>query len=368
MILASRLVGFGSFLRDNKIPADSNSMLLANQAAVQGCLQSRADLKNALRACFCQSADHWWRFDEVFDAYWASQELLEDANPVESELVNLSDGADGVESLLGFGGTSSQEITDMLGAGDYKALSLADFRFVFNPQEMQLVAELVERMAARARKQYLRREHSGRKGRRVDIPASVRESTRTAATVMRLHYRQRRQRLPRFVLLLDVSQSMDVYAKLFLRFIRQLLSVFEQSYAFAFNIELVSLGRGSRQLAEIDIENTLNALSQSWLGGTKIATSLASFNQTYLRKIVNSKTTVVIFSDGYDTDPIEKLLTQVVTLRRCARRLIWVNPLLGRFEVGEKDPRMDPLQEHISAYHSAHNVQSLLELEADLLK
>lgn len=369
MTLSGRLIEFAHFLRQNRIPADTRSTLLAHQIAETGLLTTRAELQAGLRSCFCKSADHWQRFDALFYLFWLAGEV-DDLDPVAFEPGQIADGSlSGVQSLLGFGGTSSEKLaTDLTGAGDYKALSLADFRFVFDPYEMQLVAQLVEQMASKARKTLLRKEQCADKGQRIDIARSMHSSMRTAATIMRFRYRQRERRLPRFVLLLDVSQSMDVYAKLFLRFIRQILSVFEYSYAYAFNIELMYLGQGSRELTEMDIESKFNQLSQSWLGGTKIASSLETFNQRHLRRVVNHKTTVVIFSDGYDTDPVERLIPQVATLQRCARRLIWVNPLLGRFDSGEKDPKMDPLQDYISSYHSAHNVHTLFELQSALLK
>ena len=161
---------------------------------------------------------------------------------------------------------------------------------------------------------------------------------------------------------------MEVYTKLFARFARYLLTVFEQSEAFAFNTELIPLASGSKSLVEVDIENRLNQLPKGWLGGTRIATSISTFNEQYAPACVDRQTVVLIFSDGCDTDKPEALLQPVRQLREQAKRVIWVNPLLGRFEPGEADPRMDPVKPYLSHYCSAHNLQSLKLLGRVLLR
>ena len=160
---------------------------------------------------------------------------------------------------------------------------------------------------------------------------------------------------------------MDVYARLFLRFSRILMTAFQRSDAFVFNTELNELARGYSRLKEADFERVLNAYGKGWLGGTRIAQSLEMFNDSYLNSRVDNKTVVVIFSDGCDTDPSQRLAASVSQIQRKAGKLIWVNPLLGRFEPGEADPHMDPVVPFTDYYVSAHNLQSLLALERILL-
>ena len=160
---------------------------------------------------------------------------------------------------------------------------------------------------------------------------------------------------------------MDVYARLFMRFSRILMSVFQRSDAFVFNTDLSELARGHAKLTEDDFERVLNQLGKGWLGGTHIAQSLQTFNDGHLRRCVDSKTTVLIFSDGCDTATPTQLAEKVATIQRRAGKLVWVNPLLGRFEPGEADKYMDPVVPYVDHYCSAHNVDSLLKLEQILL-
>ena len=45
---------------------------------------------------------------------------------------------------------------------------------------------------------------------------------------------------------------------------------------------------------------------------------------------MHSRTGVIVVSDGYDTGEPEELGEALAALRRRARRVIWLNPLLGQ--------------------------------------
>jgi len=227
---------------------------------------------------------------------------------------------------------------------------------------MQQIEQLVDSLAKRIRRQRRRRTQTSKTRGRLDLRRSQHRALATHGALRDLAYRRPVNRLPAFVLLLDVSQSMEVYSKLFLRFTRQLMTQFERSSAYAFNTELFPLGSGSSRLRERDFEQALNHYGKGWLGGTRIADSFQAFNDGVGRRAVNAHTTVVVFSDGYDTAKPEALLPQVEILQRRSRRLIWVNPLLGRFAENEADPRMDPLKPFLDVYCSGHNLAALQQL------
>jgi len=310
----------------------------------------------------------------LFDTFWQADGEALIAGAVDERGTAENDESlsrAGQQKLLGMAGTSEKQRQEeeFFGAGDFKALSLADFRFVFNPGQMLVLEQLVERMARRARRQYSRREMSSQKrGHAIDLRRTLRQSLRYCGQPIDLRYTRKRQRLHRFVLLLDISQSMDVYARLFLRFSRILLTVFQRSDSFVFNTELNELAQGYSRLSEADLERVLNTYGKGWLGGTRIAQSLETFIDLHMHSRVDNKTTVLIFSDGCDTDPPDRLAGVVANLQRRAGRLIWVNPLLGRFEPGEADPYMDPVLPFVDHYCSAHNLESLLALESVLLE
>ena len=365
-----RMVEFAGFLRARELDVDPGSLVEAARALDVLGTGSRRDARAAMRACLCRDARSFRRFDALFDAFWRpfGDEETADAvgdGPGSGAVAAVVAG----QRLLGMAGTSekAKSYEETFGAGDFKALSLADFRFVFDGAELRAIEALVDRMARRARRRATRRARPAPAGGRIDLRRSLRASLAHGGHLVEPRFRRPRRRLERFVLLLDVSQSMDVYARLFLRFARVVMTVFDESDAFAFNTDLLALGRGRRSLTEADLERVVNREAKGWLGGTRISASLERFEAEHGRRLLGPRTTLVVFSDGCDTAKPEALAATVERVARRAGRLVWVNPLLGRFEAGELDRYMDPVAVHVDEYVSAHNLRSLEGLERALL-
>jgi len=73
----------------------------------------------------------------------------------------------------------------------------------------------------------------------------------------------------------------------------------------------------------------LALMAEGFGGGTRIGASLRAFNDRHAAATLNSRSVVVILSDGYDTDGPEQLAAELRRLRKRARRIVWLNPLLG---------------------------------------
>jgi uncharacterized protein with von Willebrand factor type A (vWA) domain len=369
-LAVQRINDFAQFLRANELIVDTGSLLDLHHLASGNYIHTRQDYRRATRACICRCPKDWHRFDALFDTFWQADGeplILEPTNEEARSAVNLSSTSK--QRMVGLAGTSEkqQQVEEYFGAGDFKALSLADFRFVFNPYQMRAIELLVERAAQRAKKRVSRREVLSHRGNKIDLRKSFRSSLRYAGRPVDLSFRRKKPRLSRFVLILDISQSMDVYARLFMRFTRILMATFHRSDSFVFNTDLSKLGTGHTRLSEADFEHVLNRLGKGWLGGTRIAQSLDTFIDKYMMSCVDNKTTVLIFSDGCDTSKPIELAERVKIIQRRAGKLVWVNPLLGRFEPGEVDKFMDPIVPYIDCYRSAHNLDSLMTLEQELL-
>ncbi|RLA20036.1 MAG: carbon monoxide dehydrogenase, partial [Gammaproteobacteria bacterium] len=69
----------------------------------------------------------------------------------------------------------------------------------------------------------------------------------------------------------------------------------------------------------------------------------------------------------FDTASPVELAAQVEMIQRKSKRLIWVNPLLGRYEEGFIDDKMAPVLPYIDGYTSAHTLESLKQLEKELI-
>ena len=160
---------------------------------------------------------------------------------------------------------------------------------------------------------------------------------------------------------------MEIYSYLFLRFARGLLQAFSDIDAFAFHTDLVPIGNELKDKNTRRLERKLKNLSSGWLGGTRIAESLEEFNTHYAGHTINRNTIVMIFSDGYDSSEPDQLIEQILKVKQHCRKLVWVNPLLGRSVPEEKtvlavDECLQAVQPYLDLYTSAHSLESLNNL------
>lgn len=155
---------------------------------------------------------------------------------------------------------------------------------------------------------------------------------------------------------------MDAHSRFLLAFILSLKRVATRTEAFAFN---TSLTRLTLWLVPGKIGPTLDRLSAGvpdWSGGTRIGESLAEFVSNYQRSVLDSSAVVVILSDGLDRGDPAVLVRAMRAIRARARRVIWLNPLLG-------DPAYEPTARGMRAalpfidlFAPAHNLESMERL------
>ena len=79
-------------------------------------------------------------------------------------------------------------------------------------------------------------------------------------------------------------------------------------------------------------------------------------------------TAVIVFSDGWDRGDPETLQREIVRLKNSARRILWLNPLLG-------DPGYKPLSRgmatvlpYLNGFYPAHNLESLVRFSRELVR
>jgi uncharacterized protein len=112
----------------------------------------------------------------------------------------------------------------------------------------------------------------------------------------------------------------------------------------------------------------LSLLAEGFGGRTKIATSLRTFNDRYAEETLGSRAVVIVISDGYDTDPPEALAAELARLKRRARRLVWLNPLLGWEDYAPVARAMAVALDYIDCFAAVHSLASLAALEGELAR
>src|SRR5205814_3985445 len=110
-----------------------------------------------------------------------------------------------------------------------------------------------------------------------------------------------RLRQRRLVLLLDISGSMESYARAFLQFLESAVGgASAEAFVFATRLTRLTraLGRGNRERAL----QRAAAAAPDWSGGTRIGAALKEFNDRHGRRGMARGAVVVILSDGWEAE------------------------------------------------------------------
>jgi uncharacterized protein with von Willebrand factor type A (vWA) domain len=201
-----------------------------------------------------------------------------------------------------------------------------------------------------------------RHGHIIDIRRTLRSSLKAGGAFIDLKYLGPKTRMPPIVALLDISGSMSQYTRLFLHFLHAVTDARKRVTTFLFGTRLTNV---TRALKSRDPDEALAACSSAvpdWSGGTRIATSLRSFNKKWARRVLTQGAIVLLITDGLERDPDDVLAFEIDRLHRSCRRLIWLNPLLrfDRFEAKAKGIRV--MLPHVDEFRSIHNLEAITDL------
>ena len=376
-----RLVAFLRVLRDNGYVVGAAESQDAARFLDVEAMPAMEDLRQGLRALLCTRQEDWRRFDEIFDAFWMRKGVKRVAAvsgsgpqglqklPGSGPAAKPSVLADAVQRAAGANeAAGAQQGSRQRGASKSESLEKADLRQIADPRELARVQELTADLARRMRSRLTRRERLRRKGRRIDLRKTIHRNIAHGGTPIELFRRHRRDKPLRLIVLLDVSGSMNNYSVFFLRFILGVLDNFRQAEAFVFHTRLVHI---SDTLKERNAEKALERMtliSQGWSGGTKIGESLESFNRQHAQRVLNSRSVVMVVSDGYDTGEPDRLGEALAKLRRRCKRVVWLNPMIGWDGYEPVAGGMSAALPHIDLFAPAHNLESLAALEPYLAK
>jgi uncharacterized protein with von Willebrand factor type A (vWA) domain len=339
-----------------------------------------SSLKPALRSLFCATRSDWERFDQIFDACWLGRGRRQ-ARTVPSSMTKghapsrhlpqlnapqiTSGGADHVAH--GDGESNHPGVARHDSASQAEALESADLRNVVDPADVARAHALAARLARVMRARLVRREHVHRGGR-LDLRRTIHRSVSHGGTPVDVVWRRRKTKPLRLVVLLDASGSMNPYTTFFVRFLHGVVDAFREAEAFVFHTRLAHVSASLRDRDVTRAVDRLSLMAQGIGGGTRIGESLATFNRWHARRVINSRTAVMIVSDGYDTGDPTKLGEEMRRLRGRCRRIVWLNPLIGWRSYSPSARGMQAALPYIDLFAPAHNLESLAALEPYLAR
>ena len=372
-IIAGRIVEFVRLARANHFRAGIQEAKDALDIAGRVDLLDQRQLRWGLRALLCSNAADWARFDQFFDRYWQRPNRRKVELSVSGNLDQFAPSAASTFS-------SREALPDArreedsgdgilrVGASHRDSMTRSDFRLSQLNADTRELEQWIEQVARRMRKRLLRRHQIRAGGQRLHLRRTVRRSLRYGGMPLDLIFQERRREVPRLVLITDVSRSMNVYSYFFLHFARGIIDAFKDTEAFVFHTRLIHVTDTLKERDSHRLKEKLAWISAGWSGGTRIGECLQTFNREYARRLVSSRTFVFIMSDGYDTGEPELLAEQVYQLKRRARRVIWLNPLLGREDYAPSAEGIQAVLPYLDLFAPAHSLESLMKIEDMLVK
>ncbi len=376
--LTRAMLVFGAMLRASGLPVTTSALMDGVRALEAVDLMDRSEVYLTLRTVLMSRIEEQPVFDRCFEAFWRfhaeeGQELDGLVAAVKPQRQEDDPAPDAVEAVRekqaqvalddwDQGEAADDEPLEVPSLSDREALMDQDFS-TFPAEQLDEVARLTVQIARRLARRVSRRRKPTRRGGVIDLRRSMRANL-MKGEIIELRRRARRRRKVRLVLLCDVSGSMDLYSRFLLQFLYALQNVFGRVETFTFATRLT---RVTDLLRGPSYKGALRRLTEvrDWSGGTRIGESIREFNQTW-GCLVDRRTIVLLLSDGWDTGEPDVLAQEMLTLKRRAARLIWLNPLLG-------NPSYEPLTRGMAAalplvdhFAAAHNLASLRDLAAHL--
>lgn len=341
--LVRRVVRFSGFLKRHGFHVFPSTVPEAVQALDVLNITSREDVFHGLRATLVHTDLEWQLFPELFNTFWSDASLFgyPEAPGHREDVRDTPLGDAAVRELPIRGPTvcwdeengeeSEDEVREGATYSPVPSFETQTFERL-RPEDLRFARLALKNMITPFRFAASRRKRPSRKPRHMDFRRTVRESLKSEGIPLRVYHRRKRKRLRRLVLLADVSGSMDRYARFVLPFLMGIKGSRVRSEVFVFSTSLTPV---SSILQRYDVDEALDRISREapdWSGGTRIGYSLNQFNRNFCARLVNPRTVVVILSDGWDLGAKAMLAREMATLRRKARRMIWLNPVAGDSE------------------------------------
>lgn len=373
-LIVTRLARFGRVLRAGGLevgPGRIQDALLALTAVDIG---SREETYWALRCTMVSRRADLEAFDEAFARFYDETGSDEpslapgDGYPEPEPPAGEQELPETVDPLSAESLSRAQDLEEEPEAGEagmrwstVERLRELDFARYSDP-ELREAFRLIERIARALPMRCSRRLRTAADGPVFDKRRTLRGAMRTDGYPIERSWRRPRPVPRKLVFVVDVSGSMQPYARPMIMFMQAAVRAGRRVEAFTFGTRLTRI---THQLEGRNPDRALAAATRvvrDWAGGTRIGANLRALNDDWGRRGVTRGAVVVIVSDGWERGDIPVMVREMQRLRRMTHTLVWVNPLAG-------EPGYEPLAQGMAAalpyidhFLPGHNLNSLTTL------
>lgn len=325
--LLGAAIGFGRELRLAGLSGDLISAIDFSRALTLVDIGDRGQVRAAGAACFVRRRDELPVYHEVFARWWRARPnrgLTEDA--AARRAARTLDGEQG--DARADDEMEDGELVRRVGWSPADATRHRSFALM-TPEELREAERMIDAMTPRLATRRTRRHEPHAHGRRLDPRTMLRRNLATGGEPLAWAWQRRKHRPRPIVALIDISGSMERYARLLLRFVHALARTPAPTEAFVFGTRLT---RVTRLLAERDPDVALERIAADaayGAGGTHIGRTFGAFNRRWARRVLPGSGIVVVLSDGWDHGPAQVIGAETARLARRCHELVWLNPLAG---------------------------------------
>ena len=353
-------VAFGRVLRGAGLRVPLDSVLTFVQCLDAVGVTDRNRVYWAAHTALVRRPEDREAFNVAFAVFWDQLSAGDDPGTIgdDATMLGVDESIDGDDTMV----DDAREPNVTLRFSAVETLREKDFAH-YSDDELAEAYRLMQRLRiAGSPRSSLRHTASRRRGRSVDVRRTVRTSFAHLGEPVRREWREPSERLRRLVVLLDVSGSMEPYARAFLRFMHAAMVGRRRVEAFTLGTRLT---RVTRELSHRDPDKALAHAARQvadWSGGTRIGECLRAFNDRWGVRGTARGAIVVVLSDGWDRGTPEVLAEQMQRLRRVAHRVVWVNPLKVTPGYAPLARGMAAALPHVDAFVEGHSLEALERL------
>jgi uncharacterized protein len=359
--LVRHVVTFGRVLREAGLEVGPGRLADALDGLDQVELTSRDDVYWTLRATLVARREDVEPFDRAFSAWFLRAPVRPPERTPQPELGVALPKRTPKRSDARVADDRSDEEPTSVGWSAHELLRRKDFTAMTSEEFARARALIAEVVSARPRRRS-RRLRAHVRGRQLDLRRLARVSLARGGDPIERTFRRRVDVPRKLVVLCDVSGSMEAYTRALLLFLHAVVGSGRGVEAFAFGTRLTRL---TTELSTRDPEQALDAAARcvvDWASGTRIGSSLKTFNDVWGRRALSRGAVVVIVSDGWERDDAALVAREMARLQRAAYAVVWVNPLKGNPEYQPLAGGMRAALPFVDRFVSGHNVASLEEL------
>jgi uncharacterized protein with von Willebrand factor type A (vWA) domain len=364
--MADNVIGFARALRVAGVPVGPGAVIDAMNALQVIDIGNRGEVFTALEAIFVKRHEHAPIFAQAFDLFFRAADewkqmldsvpLPDHAKKKPPAAARRVQEAFSQTKMTETPQTESEELR--LSVSDKEILQKKDFAQM-TAAEIAEVTRAIANMKLPQAELRTRRYRPDARGLKLDMRRTLRGSLRTGGDIIDIHKLGRIDKPAPIVALLDISGSMSEYTRLFLHFLHAITDARKRVSVFLFGTRLTNVTRSLRARDPDEALASCSSLVEDWAGGTRIATSLHTFNKLWARRVLGQGAIVLLISDGLEREADARLAFEMDRLHRSCRRLVWLNPLLRYDGFEPKAHGIKMMLPHVDEFRPVHNLKSI---------